>query len=323
MKCVVAPLRSLLFSALMLAAGCGPKPQPGDESSKPAETPGGLAVEHVISGRILGQTLKAPVGLAADRNGVLYVLDGGHDRLIRFMQDLTPLRDIGGRGSQPGQMYMPTYVTVDNDLNLLVSDAGNMRICRFNSRLEYVDEITLKDEDDPLKYGRPAGVAVTDYGEVWLSDVDNNHLVVFDNVGHFAKFVGGYGYGGADLLHPEEIVSVDDDEFWVCDRGNRAVVVFDDYGSFLHRILIEDWIEPVGLAFDTQHRLWVIDRGTGRLFVFGPGRSLLATFGPILAGTDSKLVNPSDIAFLPDGRLAISDTGNDRVLICRVLAENK
>jgi len=314
--------RVALWLAAGWLAGCGPKPQVAEEIGASVPTPEGLAVEHVIAGRILGQILQAPAGLTADRNGVLYVIDGAHDRLIRFLPDLTPHRDVGGHGGQAGQLATPAFVTVDNDLNLLVSDPGNMRICRFNARLEYVDEIKLEDDEDPLKYGRPSGVAVTSYGEVWMSDIDKNRLVVFDNVGHFSKFVGGYGYGGGDLVRPEKLVSLKDDEFWVCDPGNSDVVIYDDYGSFLRRVQLEDWSEPVALAFDAQGRFWVVDRAAGRIYAFGARGRLLSAFGPILAGTDSKLVNPSDIAFLPDGRLAISDTGNDRVLICRVLIAN-
>ena len=308
--------------AFFLVAGCTPKHVIQPEAAATREVPQGLAVEKVIAGRILGQTLQEPAGLTADRNGTLYVIDGANNRLIRFLPDLTPHRDVGGRGSQAGQFYMPAFVTVDNDLNLLISDPGNMRICRFNARLEYADEIKLEDEDDPLKYGRPSGVAVTDYGEVWMADIDNNHLVVFDNVGHFSKFVGGYGYGGGDMLHPEKVVRFNKDEFWVCDRGNKAVAVFDDYGSFVRRIHIDEFNEPMALAFDSARRLWVLDRATGRIHVFGPDRKLLASIGPMVAGVDSKLVNPSDLAFLPDGRLAISDTGNNRVLICQVLVSN-
>ena len=188
--------------------------------------------------------------------------------------------------------------------------------------MEYVDEITLADDDDPLKYGRPSGIAVTDFGEVWMSDVEANRVAVFDNVGQFSRFVGDYGYDGGELLKPQKIDLSKEQLFYVCDAGNRRVAVYDEYGNFEREIYDEALESPQAVA--TQGRLvWILDSGRNLVHCFDRAGTLLLTAGPLLTGTDRGLSGPMDIAVHPDGRLIISDTGNNRILVCRVITDTE
>jgi DNA-binding beta-propeller fold protein YncE len=135
-------------------------------------------VESEIHGPILGDALDEPTGLAVDFNGFLYVIDAGENRLIKFDSQLRPIDETGGYGTQLGLFSNPSFVTLDRDLNLLVSDESNRRIVRFNSRLEFVDEISFQDPGDALKLGYPSGLAVTDYGELWVSGASIDSSVI-------------------------------------------------------------------------------------------------------------------------------------------------
>ncbi len=315
------PHRLLVPALLLILVGCGGNSgiRPGPESSIPK--PVALLLDKEISGLILGQRLRQPAGVAVDNRGALYLCDAGNNRVIRFEPDLRSSREMGGYGSQPGLFDQPSFLVVDNNLNLLVSDAGNKRLARYNSKLNYVDEILLIDDEDPLKYGIASGVAVNEYGEVWMSDRENNRVVVFDNVGRFSRFIGEFGYSGGQLSSPGKIIYDNHDRFFVCDAGNSRIVVYDDYGNFSRQITNQAFDYPVAVTFDKGHHLWILDGATGRLFYFSRnGRELMVT-GPLLPGTNLPLRNPTDIAMLPDGRLVISDTGNNRVLVCRIVFE--
>lgn len=283
-----------------------------------APRPTAVLVEHEVSGVVLKQSLLAPIGLDVNRRGDVYVVDAGNNRLVEFDSSLTPIRETGGYGRSEGQLDQPSRVTVDNDLNLWVTDVGNRRLCRFDRGLHFVDAIELEDDEDLLKYGRPGGLAVTTFGEVWLSDMDNDRLSIFDNTGSFSKHVEGFGYGGGQLRSPEEIASFDDRTFFVCDVGNQRVALFDEYGSFLGEIADDRWRQPAAMAFDSSRRLWLLDAETATLYCLSlTGEEQLVVSGR-LPGTTVPLRNPSDIVFDRQGRLIISDTGNNRVLVCRV-----
>ncbi len=312
-----------LLMLLLTLVGCGGGPRTEREQGKNLPVPLTVVYDTEISGQVLGKRISSPIGVDVDRRGVLYAVDAGNHRLIRFNPDLDPLRDMGGYGSQQGLFGEPSYVTVDNDLNVWVSDPGNRRISRHDSYLNYVDEIDLRDDDDPLKFAHPSGIALTNFGEVWLCDRDNNRLALFDNIGIFDRFVGEFGYSGGGLRDPGKIVAVDGEQFFVCDAGNSRVVVYDEYGNFSYAIEDPAFVAPQSLTFDEQGRVWILDIDTGLLFCFGPDGRFLLSVGPTIPGTDKALKAPSDLAFGADGRLIISDTGNHRLLVCRVAYENR
>lgn len=309
----------LLLTAGMVACGGG-APRSGQET-KSTPIPLTVIVEKVISGEILHKTLKGPAGLACDREGQLYLIDQGNYRIVRFNSELVPASDVGGFGGQPDQFSLPEYVCVDNSLSLVVSDPGNQRLARLDANLHYYDEISLVDDEDPFKYRYPTGVAVTKYGELWMADKDANRVAVFNNAGIFDRFIGDFGYEGGNLSSPEKIVWLPPDRFVVFDAGNTRVVIYDDYGSVRRKIQSKDWAYPNAGTIDADGRLWVVDGGTARLFCFSMSGKQLFVAGPQLAGNDIPLNRPHDIATLPDGRLVISDTGNNRLLICSIIQD--
>jgi len=164
----------IVGAVVLLTVSCAKEPPKTGEIA-PLSKPLAIVVEDVIAGYVLGQVLRNPVGLAVDYQGKVYVCDAGNNRLVRFSDSLSPEREAGGLGSLEGMFNKPGYITVDNGLNVFISDVANRRISRHNKDLHYVDAISLIDYDDPLKYGEPSGLALTDYGEIWMCDYEKSH----------------------------------------------------------------------------------------------------------------------------------------------------
>jgi sugar lactone lactonase YvrE len=273
-------------------------------------------VEKVLNQDFHGRALNNPFGLAVDMKGNLIVSDADNDRLVRYRPDLAPDIDIGGFGSGENGFSHPTFMTFDNGLNLLVADEKNRRIARYNSQLIYVDEIQFYDSEDPLKFGYPSGVATTDYGEVWVADRDKNRIAVFNNVGQFDRFVGDYGAPGGQLSTPEKIIS-GKEGFLVCDAGNSRLMLYDRYGNFEKKIESNDFGYPIAAVRDSS-LLWVLDGSTSEVYCLDSRNKVIFRTGPMLPGDTEGLKQPSDIVMLPSGRLAIADSGNNRIVICRI-----
>jgi DNA-binding beta-propeller fold protein YncE len=307
--------------ALVLIAGCARAPRTAGERA-PVRVPAALVVETEIKGSVLGTPLRQPRGLAVAFNGVVFLCDAGNSRIVRFDPSLSPSLETGGYGASDGLLDGPTFIAVDNDLNLVVSDPGNRRVCRFDARLNFADEIKLIDDEDPLKFGTPAGLALTEYGELWLADRERERVAIFDNVDRWDRFIGDFGYTGGQLSQPEKIV-VDRkrQQFIVCDAGNSRLVVYDSYGNYERKIDGVGFDYPVAVAIDRDHGMWVLDGADGRLhFLSSDGTKLWET-GPQLPGGEEALRNPTDIVILPENRLLVSDTGNDRLVVCRVVLQ--
>ena len=86
----------------------------------------------------------------------------------------------------------------------------------------------------------------------------------------------------------------------------------DDFG----RDVLE---KPSGISLDRFENIWVIDAGLSMIFCFDrEGELIYSEGGPGRDGPYS-FRNPQDLTVLPGDMIAISDTGNDRVLIYKIL----
>jgi len=318
-------IRSFIFAAILLLNlfSCGqPNKEVISQPSFALPYPIVLVVDDVISGRVLNDLLSNPAGLAVDFEGRIYVVDAGNSRIVRLTSDLIPDREIGGHGVDAGLLDRPSFLTFDNGLNFMVSDEGNRRVSRYNSQLNFVDYLSFYDDEDPQKFGYPSGLAFSDYGEVWIADRDQNRIAVFSNVGKFDRFIGDFGYAGGQLADPEKIVRNADGDFIVCDAGSSRLVNYDRYGNFSKEIELEDLVYPSALELDDD-KLWVLDGVGNQVVCIDEEGNWLAEAGPTIPGNNTSMKEPSDLLLLPSGRLLITDSGNNRILVCRIVYENK
>ncbi len=312
-----AALKQVLCWSLLVAVSCGGPSGVRLSEETPARVPSYLVVNEEISGYVLKNRLKRPVGLAAYRSGRVVVADAGNHRLLRFKADMTADVEKGGYGTRAGLFNNPSFLVLDNELNLFVTDEGNDRVARFNSQLNFVDEIEFYDVDDLALFGTASGVALAGYGECWIADREKNQIAIFDNVGRFDRMIGDFGYSGGQLQSPEKIVIDVNGDFIVCDAGNRRIVFYDSYGNFDREIKNDDFEYPISLAID-HDRLWILDAARGTIFFCDRQGQILFKAGPNLLGVATPLKRPSDLVLLPNNRLLISDSGNDRLVDCRI-----
>ena len=303
---------------VIVAGGCKQNINPGQET-KSLHKPISLLLEANIKGDIMGRRLSRPFGIDADNSGNIFVIDAGNNRLLEFDSSLQPVREVGGFGTLEGLFNAPTFVTIDNNLNIYVSDGDNQRISIFDARLNYVYKIDLIDADDPLKFGRPAGLAINDYGELWVSDPDNSRISVFNVSNAFDHFVGDKETYSGLLLMPRDIAKGARSRMVVSDEGKARVFGFDSFGIYLFDFGKDILSKPSGVDLDPDGNIWVTDIGLSAAFCFAPSGDLLFSTAnqgsTIVPGFD----HPRDIAVISGGRLAISDTGNDRILIYKII----
>ena len=310
-----------VLAALLVACGGGRKDEVSE--SPPANAPTVLLVDTTISGTVLGQPLRAPFGVAVDFRGNVYLTDVGNHRLVSFAPDLKPIREVGGYGGDFGLLNRPGFVTVDNGLTLLVADRGNLRLVRYNATLTFVNEISLLDFDDLGEFGEPSGVALSAYGEIWVADHDRNRLAVFDNIGKFERYIAEYGYSGGQVSGPEKLVEAPGGGFYACDAGNGRINLYDQYGNYQRSVGQGIVGFAVAAALDKDRRLWVLDGDEGRVVCLTANGKLLFESPPQLTGLGAPLKGATDIEMLSDGRLVIVDSGNDRLVVCRILTNDE
>lgn len=282
--------------------------------------PAALVVERVITGRFLGASLEAPFGIARSPLDQYYLTDAEANRIIRLDAEFEAVDDIGGFGFGVGQFNSPGFCHLDNGGNLWVSDDDNRRVVRLDARLNFVDELRLYDTDSLSDFGQPSGVAASDYGDLWVADRTGDRIAVFDNVLNFDRLIGDYGYSSGQLTSPEKILVESNGDFLVCDAGAARLVRYDQYGNYRGEVKLGNYVYPIAAAKDGD-RLWVVDHhGATLLCLDGKGKVVFST-GPQLIGDNTRLREPTDLVLLPDDRLLVVDSGNARLLLCRIVVD--
>ncbi len=140
-----------------------------------------------------------PVGIAIDtENRQLYVVDTQADQVVVYDADtLKEKRRIGTGGKQhtlttPGDFALPTFVAVDKDGNVYVTDTLNFRVEIFDADGNFITQFG-QHCDGAGCFARPKGIAVDSDGHIWVSDTGLDLLQAFNREGQLLGYVGQHG----------------------------------------------------------------------------------------------------------------------------------
>ncbi len=280
------------------------------------------------TGGISAVSLCAPVGLAVDAAGNLYVADVNNSRVLEydspFASGATADRVFGQAGgfttgvcNLPGLnatgLCFPWGVAVDAGGNLYVADASNSRVLEYDTPL--VSGVTADRvfgqggsfTSNSCNLGgvtasglcNPLGTAVDGAGNVYVADSGNSRVLEYDTP--LASGVSAdrvFGQGGS----------------------------FTSNGCDLGGISATSLCGPVGVAVDPASNLYIGDESNHRVLeydtplvsgvtadrVFGQGGSFTTATCNVASAT--SLCNPDGVATDATGNLYVADLSNSRVL---------
>ena len=173
-----------------------------------------------------------PQGLAIDSTDILYVLDTGNNRVIRYTVPLSTVSGTalgvtttwGAYGTAAGQFNNPTGIATD-DTYVYIADTDNNRVQKCTS-----DGVTctvwgaLGTYNG--KFSSPKGITYDDSQapeRVYVTDTGNNRVQWFDTSGTYLGQFGSYGSGTSQFVLPYRAVTDSTGSFiFVLDTLNRV-----------------------------------------------------------------------------------------------------
>lgn len=170
-----------------------------------------------------------PTGVAIGPLGDLYVTSTGSHSVRRYATDGRLKREYGRRGSDPSQMNYPTYLWLTPEA-LLVSDTMNFRIQRIDPENGILG-IFGKAGDGTGSFSRPKGVAVDQYGHIYVVDGMHHAVQIFDSNGGLLLAVGEQGHGHGEFWLPNGIFITNDNLIFIADTYNSRVQIFRYIGE--------------------------------------------------------------------------------------------
>lgn len=262
-----------------------------------------------------------PADVAVDAQGNLWVVDENGNRLEKFSRKGEFITALGSPGAGNGQFQRPTAVAVDEGGHLWVTDAGNKRVEEFSEEGSYIRQFgsagTGNGQFAPS--GGPEGIAVDPKGNVWVSDTYGARLEKFSPSGEFLKSVGTRGTGQGQLVEPTGMDIDNRGNIWVADWNNNKVVEFSEAGGFVRQFGSlgagnGQFQHPDTVTLDSKGDVLVGDQSNHRIQEFNQsGQYVLQFGGPGSGEARFNFGYPMGIAAGPEGKLWITDPGNNRI----------
>ncbi|HET6325978.1 MAG TPA: NHL repeat-containing protein [Planctomycetaceae bacterium] len=237
-------------------------------------------------GRFLGsfETDPMPGGLALDQDGLLYVSHMMKHKVAVYDPAGKVVREFGKQGTAPGEFNQPGGVAVARDGSVYVADQANQRVQRLSPKGEPLSAwgkhgvATGEFGGNASPKGRGGGphfLAFNGQGELYTTEASLGRVQKFKPDGTFLlawgdNKVGPGHFGGHKYMPGPLAIAVDyRDHVWVSST-NHYIHHFTPEGRFVCRVGGEGSAQgqfrlPHGLAFDSNHHLYVADARNSRI----------------------------------------------------------
>ena len=162
---------------------------------------------------------------------------------------------------------------------------------------------------EPSNFLFPQRIAEDNDGSIYVTDLGNSRIQIFDSSGNFINTWGMNGSGAGEFNSPQGI-AVSENFVFVSDNKLNKIQKFDLDGNF-----VSQWGEPgkyntqfnspSGL-FISDEILFVVDSGNNRIQKFTLDGEYISEFGK-KGISDSEFLNPIDIAIDKTGNIFVAD----------------
>jgi sugar lactone lactonase YvrE len=256
--------------------------------------------------------------VALDAQGYLYVVDQNNHRVLKFDADggfITMWGRNGGdgtAGSGNGEFNAPTGIAVDPAGRVYVADYYNHRIQKFAADGAFLAKWGRNGGDGSAGSGageftQPMGVAVDAFGSVYVGEFSNGRIQKFDRYGRLLHtWASGNGHGVAvdgagrvyTLTYTESLV--------------RQYTWSSGAGTYQQTASWPVAGNPGGFCVDGAGTIYVAETWAFRVRRFAPDGTELTQWGSGGSGNGQFSI-PCGVVVSHDGRVYVSDTGNNRI----------
>ncbi|MFC1765375.1 6-bladed beta-propeller [Planctomycetota bacterium] len=216
---------------------------------------------------------KTTIDVAEDVKGNIVVLAINYDNKVKrirraVIEKYSPAGEFIREwrmddGSEPGQLHIPTALTVDVQGNIYIAEIGNDRIQKFDPEGKFLTQWATRGDGQSNPVG-PCSIAINNAGELYV--LSRWTVTTFSSVG---ELLAMWQVRGAT----DQIAVDSQSNFYVTSRQLHRIMKCDSTGK-----LISEWGSSAGAT-------------EGRFGSEGPGSIAVAPSGHIVVGdVDNKRV---------------------------------
>src|SRR3990170_9068292 len=273
-----------------------------DAPQMPLAVPLVRSVETMVFGED-GQLVPGSADLPADValvNDRVLILDTNKGRILTVTPagEIVPVLET--EAAQEGSLGGATAMAAHEErVYVANSTSGRVLVVDASGRLEAIVVPVVPNGLNQLKL---AGIAVTDRGEIWLSDSGNHRVMLLDRRGELRSVIGeGIPSAGEQGFNAPAGLAIDRlGNLLVVDRLNGLVKQYSPLGVFLGALGERHLALPRSVAVDEAGRVYVSDEKSATVAAFGADGTYLGSIG------QGKLQAPYGIK-VKDGLLYVMD----------------
>ncbi|GBR76390.1 hypothetical protein NO2_0946 [Candidatus Termititenax persephonae] len=170
---------------------------------------------------LLQHNFNQPQAAVMARDGALYVLDTGGQRLWKF----TRQNGFQPAGVLTGFRYPRDLALSPDQKWLYVLDSGTQKIVRVQ-----LDGFQKSSSFGDLH--NPYGLDVDIYGNIFVADTGAGRIVKYSPAGKLLLSFGRTGSSPGELLLPQDVAVGLSKKIYVADTGQQAVKIFTETGEY-------------------------------------------------------------------------------------------
>ena len=213
------------------------------------------------------------IGLTIDDSDRLFVSDTKLHRVLVFDKDHKVEGEISGGLVDPGGM------AVDNENRFLyVADAALDQVLVYDAdKLTLIRKMGTAGKKHTLtengQFSVPTNVAVDEDANLYVTDMYNNRVEVFDADGNFIRAWGKSGDRPGYFSRPKGIAIDGDGHVWVADAVMDILQCYTPEGQLLmwmggHGLFPGQFRALAGLYIDKNNRIFTSEQYPGRVQMF-------------------------------------------------------
>lgn len=171
----------------------------------------------------------SPVSIAADQSGNLIVSDLHTNKITKIDTLGNVQKTWGGYGWDDSGFDFPADICI-NALKIFVTDKNNHSVKIFDKDLNFIGSLSgAKQSDNMAVFSYPASCCVSDLGDLFVIDSEENRILKFNFMHVYQSSIGGYDAGIYQLSKPASVALNSRSELFAADGNN--IVCFDNFGN--------------------------------------------------------------------------------------------
>jgi tripartite motif-containing protein 71 len=215
----------------------------------------------------------------------------------------------------------PEAIAIAPSGHMVIADSGNNRVVVWDADGKLLKSIgsfgPRADWRNPPQFNDPCGVYVDPSKKLYVSDTQNNRVVILDETGMVLSTWGTQGSAPGQFNQPRAIAVDHFGNFWVLDSGNSRVEIFSaggQYNATFGSFGTGDYLlnNPLDMAINNIDQAIVADTGNFRFEVFNNGGAGVTQEGWFGDGP-YQFKEPGGVVVTKEGWVAVVDGLNNGI----------